>query len=76
MLEGYFSVYNFFNSEKITSMLLKALTHVRYWWETYHEQHVEDESEIFGPGPTWAAFVDALKERYYSIGSYDDQCMR
>jgi hypothetical protein len=76
LLEGYFSVHNFSNSEKITFVLLKALPHVRYWWETYCEKHAEDESEIFGPGPTWATFVDALKEQYYLVGSYDDQYTR
>ena len=53
LLEGYFSIQNFSNSEKITFVLLKALPHVRYWWETYCEQHVEDESATFGTGPTW-----------------------
>jgi hypothetical protein len=76
LLEGYFSVHNFSNSEKITFALLKALPHVRDWWETYCEKHVEDESVIFGPGPTWVDFVDALKEQYYPVGSYDDQYMR
>jgi hypothetical protein len=31
-LEVYFFVHNFSNSEKITFVLLKALSHVRYWW--------------------------------------------
>jgi hypothetical protein len=72
LLEVYFSVHNFSNSEKITFTLLKALPNVRDWWETYCEKHVEDEFIIFGPRPTWVAFVDALKEQYYPIGSYDD----
>ena len=76
LLEGYFSVQNFSNTEKIIFMLLKDLPHVRYWWETYCEQHVEDEFSIFGPRPTWAAFVDALKEQYYRIGNYHDQYTR
>jgi hypothetical protein len=76
LLEGYFSVQNFSNSEKITFALLKALPHVRDWWETYCEKHVEDESAIFGPGPTWEDFVDALKEQYYPVGNYDDQYTR
>jgi hypothetical protein len=76
LLEGYFSVQNFSNSEKITFVLLKALPHVKYWWETYCEKHVKDESAIFGPGPTWVDFVDALKEKYYPVGNYDDQYMR
>jgi hypothetical protein len=32
LLEGYFSVHNFFNREKITFALLKALPHVKHWW--------------------------------------------
>jgi hypothetical protein len=35
LLEGYFSVHNFFDKEKITFALLKALPHVKHWWETY-----------------------------------------
>jgi hypothetical protein len=72
LLKDYFFVQKFSNSEKITFTLLKALPHVRYWWETYCEKHVEDESAIFYQGPTWATFVDAFKEQYYPIGNYDD----
>jgi hypothetical protein len=32
LLEGYFSVHNFLNREKITFALLKAIPHVKYWW--------------------------------------------
>jgi hypothetical protein len=35
MLEGYFSVHNFSDREKITFTLLKSLPHVKNWWETY-----------------------------------------
>ena len=35
LLEGYLSVHNFFNREKITFTLLKSLAHVKNWWETY-----------------------------------------
>jgi len=35
LLEGYFYVHNFFNGEKITFALLKALPHVKHWWENY-----------------------------------------
>jgi hypothetical protein len=35
LLEGYFYVHNFFDKEKITFALLKALLHVKHWWETY-----------------------------------------
>jgi hypothetical protein len=38
LLEGYFSVHNFFDKEKITFALLKALPHVKHRWETYWEQ--------------------------------------
>jgi hypothetical protein len=72
MLEGYFFVHNFFNIENITFTLLKALSHVRDWWETYCEKHAEYVSIIFGPRPTWVDFFDALKEHYYPVGSYDD----
>jgi hypothetical protein len=34
-LEGYLSVHNFFEREKITFALLKALPHAKNWWETY-----------------------------------------
>jgi hypothetical protein len=40
------------------------------------ERYTLDESTIFGREPTWAAFVDALKEEFYPIGNYDDQYMR
>jgi hypothetical protein len=35
MLEGYYSVQNFYETEKITFALLKAFPCVRYWWEGY-----------------------------------------
>jgi hypothetical protein len=35
LLEGYFSIHNFSDKEKITFALLKALPHVKHWWETY-----------------------------------------
>jgi hypothetical protein len=40
MLEGYFSIHNFFDRENITFSLLKVITHVKDWWETYSEQKV------------------------------------
>jgi len=75
-LEGYFFIQKFSNSEKITFALLKALPHVIDWWETYYEQYFEENSTIFGPGPTWEAFVDSLKEQYYPVRNYDDQYTR
>jgi hypothetical protein len=38
LLEGYFSVHNFSNKEKITFAPLKAIPHVNDWWETFYEQ--------------------------------------
>jgi hypothetical protein len=38
LLEGYFYVHQFFDRENITFVLLKALPHVKHWWETYWEQ--------------------------------------
>ena len=34
LLEGYFSVHDFFNWEKIMFALLKVTPHVKDWWET------------------------------------------
>jgi hypothetical protein len=73
---GYFSVQNFSNSENITFIVLKDLPRVRYWLETYYEKHFRDESTIFGPKPTWVDFVNALNEKYYHVGKYDDPYMR
>jgi hypothetical protein len=52
LLEGYFSVHNFFDKEKITFTLLKTLPHVKHWWETYWEQSSTEESRIYGVEPT------------------------
>ena len=35
VLEGYFSVHNFFDRENITFALLKAIPHVQNLWGTY-----------------------------------------
>jgi hypothetical protein len=35
LLEGYYSVQKISDSEKITFVLLKSLSHVKYWWEGY-----------------------------------------
>jgi hypothetical protein len=76
LLEGYFSVHNFSDKEKITFALLKSLPHVKHWWETYWEQSSTEESRIYGANPTWDFFVDAVKEQYYPVGNYEDQYMR
>jgi hypothetical protein len=71
LLEGYFFVHNFSNKEKITFALLKALPHVKHWWETYWEKISTKESRIYGANPTWDFLLDAVKE-YYPIGNYED----
>jgi hypothetical protein len=49
LLEGYFSVHNFSDREKIIFVLLKALPHVKNWWETYWEQSsIEEFWNIWG----------------------------
>jgi hypothetical protein len=56
----------------ITFALLKALPHVKHWWETYWEKSSTEESGIYGADPTWDFFVDAVKEHYYPVGNYED----
>jgi hypothetical protein len=75
MLEGYFSIHNLSDREKITFALLKDLTHVKHWWETCWEKS-STESGIYGADPTWDFFVNAVKEHYYPIGNYEGQYMR
>jgi hypothetical protein len=76
LLEGYFSVHNFFDRENITFTLLKALPHVKHWWETYCEKISTEESGMFEAEPTWESFIDVVKEQYYPVGNYEDQYMR
>jgi hypothetical protein len=52
LLEGYLSVHNFFNKQKITFTLLKYLPHVKHWWETYWEKSSTEDSGIYGANPT------------------------
>jgi hypothetical protein len=47
LLEGYFSVHNFSNREKITFALLKNVTHVKDWWENFCEQKETEEPSLF-----------------------------
>jgi hypothetical protein len=61
LLEGYFSVHNFSNREKITFSLLKVIPHVKDWWDTYSEQRAIEEYEIFLVSPTWDSFRDSIK---------------
>jgi hypothetical protein len=72
LLEGYFSVHNFSNREKITFALLKAIPHVKDWWETFCEQKETEEPSLFSVTATWESFRDVIKEQYYPVRSYDD----
>jgi hypothetical protein len=38
LLEGKFSIHNFFDREEITFVLLKAVPHVKDWWDTLCEK--------------------------------------
>ena len=73
VLEGYFYVHNFFDRENITLSLLKEVPHVQNWWGNYWEQNSSDESGMFETNPTWASFIDFVREQYYPMGNYDDQ---
>jgi hypothetical protein len=76
LLEGYFSLHNFFDRENINFALLKDLPHVKHWWETFWEKISIEESEIYGVDPTSDFFVDAIKEQNYPIGNYEYQYMK
>lgn len=56
MLDGYFSVHNFSNREKISFPPLKVSPHVKDWWETYFEQKVDEESSLLSATPSWDSF--------------------
>jgi hypothetical protein len=47
LLEGYSSIQKFLDIKKITVLLLKALPHIKYWWDCYWERHGRDESTTF-----------------------------
>lgn len=76
LFEGYFSVHDFSNLEKITFALLKPAPHIKDWWETYYEQKDESEPWLFLATPTWNYFRDAIKEHYYLVESYEDKYMK
>ena len=64
VLEGYFSVHNFLDKEKITFVLLKVIPHVKNWWDTCWEKNSSDESGMLETNPTWDSFIDVVKEQY------------
>jgi hypothetical protein len=72
LLEGYFSVHNSSNKEKITFALLKVVPHVKDWWETFCEQKETEGPSLFSVTATWESFRDDIKEQYYPVRSYDD----
>jgi hypothetical protein len=72
LLEGYFSVHNFFDRENITFLLLKVIPHVKYWWEIFYEKKETKGSMLFVVALTWGSFRDDIKEQYYHVGSYDN----
>jgi len=61
LLEGYFSVHNFSNREKITFSLLKGIPYVKDWWDTKYEQRAISEYEVFSVSPIWDSFQDTIK---------------
>ena len=64
LLEGYFSVHDFSNQEKINFSLLEATPHFKDWWETYCEKKDEGEPSMISIIPTWNCFRDTIKEQY------------
>jgi hypothetical protein len=72
LLEGYFSVHNFSNREKITFSLLKVIPLVKDWWETFSEKKEIEEPSLFSVTTTWESFRDAIKEQYYPVERYDN----
>eukprot|EP00253_Pinus_taeda_P017352 PITA_17352 len=74
--KGYFSIHEFSSREKIVFALLKAAPHVKEWWETYWEQKDESIGSLFSTAPTWNSFQDAIKDQYYPVGSYENECIK
>jgi hypothetical protein len=62
LLEGYFSVHNFFDRENITFALIEVVPHVKDWWDTYFEQRSVEKYEIFVVSPTWDSFRNTIKD--------------
>jgi hypothetical protein len=73
LLEGYFSVHDFSDQEKIIFSVLKVTPHVKDWWETYCEKKYKEEPSLFLDVPTCNYFQDTIKEQYYSMGSYENK---
>jgi hypothetical protein len=65
LIEGYFSIHNFSNREKITFALLKVVPHVKDWWEMLCEKKEIEEPSLFTVIATWDSFRDSIEEQYY-----------
>lgn len=76
ILEGYFLVHDFSNRERITFSLLKVAPKIKDWQETYYDQKDEREPSLFSVASTWNSFQDAIKEKYYPVGSYEDKYIK
>jgi hypothetical protein len=61
LLEGNFSILNFFDREKINFALLKVVPHDKDYWDSYFEKMDVEESEIILVAPTWDSFSDSTK---------------
>jgi hypothetical protein len=72
LLEWYFYIHDFSNREKITFALLKVISHVKYWWETFCEIKEIEEPSLFTVMATWESFGDVINEQYYPFESYGD----
>jgi hypothetical protein len=72
LLEEYFSIHNFLNREKIMFALLIVVPHVKDWCETLCEKKETEEPSLFTVVITWESFKEAVKEKYYHVGSNDD----
>ena len=57
-----FFFHNFSNREKITFSLLKAVPHVKYWWENLCEKKETKEPSLFIVTLTSDSFKDVIKE--------------
>ena len=73
LLEGYLSVHDFSDREKIILALFRSSPHVKDWWETYYEKNDKGEPSLFSVVPNWNYFWDTIKEKYYPLGSYEDK---
>ena len=69
LLEGYFSIHDFFNLENITFSLLKSAPHVKDLWETYCERKDKEEPSLFLVVPTWNLFQYAIRENIIPWGA-------